>query len=54
MNCRVEKKVSKNNTEYYCLIIELVPGLEKQVFLDAAEVKVIELTQKMGPSKQTQ
>lgn len=43
MNARIEKKVSKSGNEYTVLLIELVPGYEKQVFLDKAELKIIEL-----------
>lgn len=43
MKTRIEKKISSKGNEYYVLIVELVPGYEKQVFLDKADVKIIEL-----------
>lgn len=43
MNTKVVKGTSKKGTEYYMLVIELVPGYEKKVFLDPADVKIIEL-----------
>lgn len=44
MKTRIEKKVSSKGNEYYVLIVELVPGYEKQVFLDKADIKIIELS----------
>lgn len=44
MNTRVEKKLSKSGNDYYVLIVELVPGYEKTVFLDKADIKIIELS----------
>ena len=46
MKTRIEKRVSsKTGKEYYVLVVELVPGYEKDVFLDKADVKIIELSQ---------
>lgn len=43
MNTKIVKGISAKGKEYYMLVIELIPGFEKKVFLDPAEVKMIEL-----------
>lgn len=43
IECKLMKKVSKNNNEYYCLYI---PELEKTIFLEPAELKLLLLLHK--------
>ena len=43
IECKLVKKVSKNNNEYYCLFI---PDIEKVIFLEPAEIKLLLLTHK--------
>ena len=38
---RLEKKVSKSGKEYFVLIIKFANGYEKQVFLDSAEIYLL-------------
>ena len=38
IECKLEKRTSKAGNEYYCLYI---PSLEKVVFLEPAEVKLL-------------
>lgn len=42
IECKVEKRVSQKGNEYYCLFI---PLLDKTVFLEKAEVKLIQVLQ---------
>lgn len=51
MNTRIEKKTSSKGTEYSVLIVELIPGYEKQVFLDNADLKILELNKKLSEKK---
>lgn len=44
MKTRIEKKKSSKGNDYYVLIVELIPGYEKEFFLDKADVKLIELS----------
>ena len=40
LECKFEKRVSNKGNEYYCLF---VPLLEKTIFLEKAEVKLIQM-----------
>ncbi|MCX4364270.1 MAG: hypothetical protein OSJ70_00665 [Bacilli bacterium] len=42
MNIKIENKVSDKGKQYTVLLIELVPGYEKSVFLDKAEVMLLQ------------
>ncbi|MCX4249131.1 MAG: hypothetical protein OSJ65_05155 [Bacilli bacterium] len=43
MNTKIETKTSsKTGNEYTVVLVELVPGYTKQVFLDDADKKIIE------------
>lgn len=41
--CSLETRISKKGTEYQVLIIKLTDTLEKQVFLEAAELEILKL-----------
>lgn len=44
VNGKLEKRTSKKTgNDYYCIIIKITEGVEKIVFLNKAEVKLIEL-----------
>lgn len=43
IECKLVKKVSKNNNEYYCLFI---PDIEKTIFLEPSELKLLLLLHK--------
>lgn len=43
IECKLVKKVSKTNNEYYCLFI---PEIEKTVFIEPAELKLLLLLHK--------
>lgn len=40
----IEKRISKNNKEYYCAILTFCDGVKKIIFLTYPEVKLIELS----------
>lgn len=40
IECRLEKRTSQKGNEYYCLFI---PELEKVVFLEPAELKLLQV-----------
>lgn len=45
LNCQVQRKLSKDNNEYYVLIID---EIGKQVFLSDTEVKLLKLLTSNG------
>lgn len=45
LNCEVQRKLSKENNEYYVLIVE---EIGKQVFLSDTEVKLLKLLSTNG------
>lgn len=40
IECKLEKKVSKNGNEYWCLYI---PDIEKVIFLNQTELKLLQV-----------
>lgn len=40
---RLEKKVSKSGNEYTVLVIKLTPTYEKTIFLDSAEIELLNM-----------
>lgn len=44
VNASLEERIStRTNKPYKCIVIEIAPGVEKVVFLTAAEAALIEL-----------
>lgn len=43
VNCKLVEKTSKNGKAYKCLEITLAPGYVKTVFLDKAEIMLLQL-----------
>ena len=48
LNCEVQRKLSKENNEYYVLVVE---EIGKQVFLSETEVKLLKLLTSSGEIK---
>lgn len=46
VTCKLVKKVSKNGKEYTCLEIQLAPNYVKTVFLDKAEIALLQTVNK--------
>jgi len=44
MKTTIQERVSKNGNTYYCILLEIVPGVEKMVLLDNAEVALLKLS----------
>ena len=40
-----KRKSAKTGNDYYCIVVTISEGVEKLIFLDQAELKLIELTQ---------
>ena len=43
VKCNLVEKTSKNGKSYTCLEIQIAPGYIKTVFLDKAEILLLEL-----------
>lgn len=44
LNAKLEKRTSKKSgNDYYCIVVKIADDYEKIIFLDKAEVKLIEL-----------
>jgi hypothetical protein len=41
---KLEQRTSKGGNQYICLVVEIAPEVEKLVFLDKAEIALINLT----------
>ena len=39
----LEKRISKNDKEYYVLVVAITPTYQKIVFLDQADTEIIKL-----------
>ena len=44
LNAKLEKRISKKSgNEYYCIVVKIAEDYEKIIFLEKAEVKLLEL-----------
>ena len=44
LNAKLEKRISKKSGNYYyCIVVKIADDYDKIIFLDKAEVKLIEL-----------
>lgn len=46
VDCSLETRLSKKGSEYQVLVIKLTPTYEKLVFLDNAELELINISNK--------
>lgn len=46
IDANLVKKVSSKGNEYYVIVVKIAEGVEKYVFLNSAELKLLELLHK--------